>query len=471
MQAGCLVFADPHAHADSMNFSPIQPEPFPGWQCVAKLRSRSALEIGHSPWSIGIETIDRGYVDFAPIAPHLGALGATEARLQAGWARCDPGHGQDYEWAWLDEVVDGCLAQGVRPWLQTSYGNPAYEGGGGIGLLQGVPSSPEALNAWDRWVDALVDRYADRVSIWEIWNEADHRGAVTVTQYLDLFLRTAKRIRARQPGAEILALSLAGNLEFAEEFIRRIHEAGEEALVSAITFHGYPVNPDEGFEMPAKLAALRDRYLPGVELRQGETGAPARRMEGIQLALNKEDWSERKQAVWNLRRMLNHHRRAYRMSLFQLADMHYRKERGALFAGVNPKGLIATHTDQSVEKLRPSYFAAQHVFSLLDSTYPLRPLDCLPAPEGMTACAWQRADCEQPNLFVWWKSDQAPALEAPSPHFLKLGFPSLRDPLLLDFLSGLVFKPEGAFPSGLPCLDSPLALIERDTLDAVSLPS
>ncbi len=444
----------------------------PGWRPVSRLRTRSALEIGHSPWTIGIETIDRAYVDFAPIAPHLGPLGATEARAQAGWARCDHGPGRPYKWAWLDEVVDGCIAQGVHPWLQTSYGNPAYPGGGGIGLGQGVPTSPEALAAWDRWIDALVARYHDRVDIWEIWNEADHSGDVTVEQYTGLFLRTARQIRKHQPGAHIIALSMGGDLAYAAAFLRVIAEMGEGRLINSITFHGYPHNPDDGFEMPEFLAPLCADILPHVELRQGETGSPSRQMDGRHLALNSHPFSERKQAVWNLRRMINHHRRGFRMSLFQLADMIYEPKDGALFDLINPKGLLAIdHQTREVTHRKRSYHAAQHVFSLLDSCYPLRPLDLLPTPEGITACAWQRTDRERPNLVIWWKSDAPPSLQDTAPTGLRLDMEPMRDPILLDLLNGTAHEADGPWPVALPCSDSPLALIERDTFDAVPLPS
>ena len=41
------------------------------------------------------------YVDYTQTIPHLGELGATQARLQGGWAKCDPGNGS-YNWRWLD---------------------------------------------------------------------------------------------------------------------------------------------------------------------------------------------------------------------------------------------------------------------------------------------------------------------------------------------------------------------------------
>jgi hypothetical protein len=67
---------------------------------------------------------------FANTYIHLheqGPLGAKRGRLQGGWARCDPNGTGEFNWGWLDESVHGALVLGVHPWIELSYGNPAYE--------------------------------------------------------------------------------------------------------------------------------------------------------------------------------------------------------------------------------------------------------------------------------------------------------------------------------------------------------
>ncbi|MEJ1973421.1 MAG: hypothetical protein WDM96_13450 [Lacunisphaera sp.] len=115
-----------------------------------KLKPRTAAEIGSSSWSVGAETIDRGFTNYNSFKAYLGPLGVKAIRLQAGWARTEKTSGV-YDWSWLDPIVDDAVAQGVHPWLEFSYGNPLYPGGGDTGLGGGFPSSPEALAAWDRW--------------------------------------------------------------------------------------------------------------------------------------------------------------------------------------------------------------------------------------------------------------------------------------------------------------------------------
>ena len=154
---------------------------------LGTIKPRAASEIASSPWSIGGETLDRDYADYSKYKSYLGPLGAKGLRLQAGWAKCEKVKGV-YDFAWLDVVIDVAISQGVRPWLELSYGNTLYEGGGDTGLGGGFPSSVEGLAAWDRWARALVERYKERVLEWEIWNEPDlnNKGTATVEAYVDL---------------------------------------------------------------------------------------------------------------------------------------------------------------------------------------------------------------------------------------------------------------------------------------------
>ncbi len=449
-----------------------------GWQPIARLRPRTALEIGASPWSIGLETIDRDYVAFAPLVPHLGELGATQARVQAGWARCEPVKGAPFQWEWLDEIVDGCLAQGVRPWLQTSYGNPAYPGGGGIGLSQGAPTSEEALAGWDRWVREMAGRYFGRVDTWEIWNEPDlhhdlHPEGVPCETYTAFFIRTASILREVQPGSRIVgpALAFHNEQDYAGKFLAGLAAAGKSGLLDELCFHFYPHNPDETFDLAADLARLCARHAPHVTLRQGETGAPS---ECIRfMAMGDQVWNERKQAAWNLRRLLGHHARGIPMNLFQLADMHYVKRDGAAHAGRNPKGQLCLFPDKTVAYRKPSYFAAQHVFTVFDDTFSGTP--AAPAPGRFyfrtSAFAWTRRGGGRPSLVAWWRADGPPSLVTPDLESVGMEPHPFHDPVLIDFMSGAVFTPPPGIKAGdtfawntLPWAESPLALAEKAEL-------
>jgi hypothetical protein len=129
---------------------------------LGRLRPRLSSEIASSKWSIGAETMDRNLTVWSDYDSYLPPLGAKRARLQCGWGRCDrTGNGAPYNWAWLDEPVFGLAAMGVKPWLELSYGNSHYAGGGTNGPGASVPNSTVALTAWAGWVTAVAERYAN----------------------------------------------------------------------------------------------------------------------------------------------------------------------------------------------------------------------------------------------------------------------------------------------------------------------
>eukprot|EP01047_Picozoa_sp_COSAG01_P069194 COSAG01_NODE_10171_length_2231_cov_4.033302_2_plen_174_part_00 len=137
---------------------------------LGKLSPRLSSDISGSKWSIGTETMDRNLTLFASYAPHLPPLGAKRARLQCGWGRCDStGRGAPYNWDWLDEAVYGLADMGIKPWLELSYGNSRYRGGGTNGPGAAVPNSSVALAAWADWVSAVAERYANVTDEFEIW--------------------------------------------------------------------------------------------------------------------------------------------------------------------------------------------------------------------------------------------------------------------------------------------------------------
>lgn len=113
-------------------------------------------------------------------------------------------------------------AQGVAPWLQTSYGNPIYVGGGDVYLGGGMPTSNAALAAWDRWVAALAVRYRDKVKVWEVWNESDLNDDNPPDAYAALYVRTAEIIRAAIP----------------EDSVR---QAGDKLILTGVPLYDSPV--------------------------------------------------------------------------------------------------------------------------------------------------------------------------------------------------------------------------------------
>lgn len=183
---------------------------------------RNAAEIEDSNWFLGCETLDRDYADFDQYKEYLCPLGIKYLRFQGGWAKTEKEQGV-YDWRWLDHIIEESVGRGLKPWLQTGYGNPVYPGAGGENLGAGMPLSETGLAAYERWVGKMAARYADKVFDWEVWNEPNFGDNKVNTPEItaDFNIRTARIIKEIQPGARISALALGHiDIDYVERFFR-----------------------------------------------------------------------------------------------------------------------------------------------------------------------------------------------------------------------------------------------------------
>lgn len=448
---------------------------------LGQVAPRAAKDIRSSPWSIGAETIDRDFTVYANFKKFLGPLGAKGVRLQAGWAKCEKVKGV-YSWDWLDAIVNDAVAQGVRPWLEFNYGNTIYPGGGDTGLGGGFPSSPEALAAWDKWCRALVERYQDRVSEWEVWNEPDinHAGTAPVGAYVDLYIRTATMVREVQPKGRLWALALAGNIDYADKFLAGMKAKGKLDLIDEITFHGYPRNPDDTTPVD-KLRAVIAKHGGTMSIRQGETGAPSKFQENF--ALSKITFTETTHAKWDIRRLLAHRAKDVPMNLFTLSDMHYTQasNQGGVdgVLRMNYKGLLGTNPDQTVSHVKPAYYAAQTVFAIFDDSLVRMP-DYASASTALRALALSgyRRATDGAQVVAFWFADAPPAdANGVSLADVTLKAGRFTEPVLVDVRTSTVYalpkeswnqSSSGTVFRALPLYDSPMLIAERAVLGITS---
>ena len=438
-----------------------------GLTLIGKIKPRSAKEISSSSWSVGGETLDRDYAVYANYKKFLGPLGAKAIRLQGGWTKCEKQPGV-YDFAWLDEIVDDARAQGVQPWLQLSYGNPIYPGGGDTGLGGGFPHSPEALAAWDRWVRATVEHYNGRVHEWEVWNEPDLLESRTnnVSDYIGLYIRTADIIREVQPPGKsrIYALALCYNLEYAQHFLKGMKELNKLDLIDAVTIHTYPNNPDDNWNID-ELRALIASTGRSIPVRQGETGATSKFQENY--ALKKMPWAENMQAKWDLRRMLAHHGKDVPYNLFTMIDLRYQRNGKADW---NYKGLLASREDQTVAYVKPAYYAAQNVFAIFDDSL-VRVTNftaTASVTKSLAAFAYTNKITGDQIVTLWFNADMPADANTKTPVDLTFSASRFKEPVYVDLLTGEVFalpkSSDGSSFKQIPLYDSPILIAEKSAL-------
>jgi hypothetical protein len=329
---------------------------------LGKLRPVSPLVLRASPLSVGFETLDRRHFDPEKTFPHLATLGAKWARCQTGWCRCEAVAGQ-FEFGWLDAVVDGLLKLGIQPWFNLGYGNRLYipEATDEAAVGWAPVFSETARQAWLRFVRAIAEHFAKRVRHWEIWNEPNITSFWKPKQpnpgdYVALVGPTAAEIRRIVPGAVIIGGAFAG---IPISYLKGCLEAGLAEMVDKISYHPYRPVPEAKYE--TEIRALRELIAAqkqGIEIWQGENGCPSQGGKQSAGALANLQWDELRQAKWLLRRILSDLRLGVELtSYYHTVDL-------VGYRGLtNFKGLLRG-ADYSP---KPAFYAYQCLCALFDA--------------------------------------------------------------------------------------------------------
>ncbi|HVF96140.1 MAG TPA: hypothetical protein VM871_02400 [Flavisolibacter sp.] len=456
---------------------------------IGKIQPRSTSEIESSNWILGCETLDRDMADYHQYKGYIAPLGIKRLRMQAGWAKTEKQKGV-YDWAWLDAIINDAASRGFQPWLETSYGNPIYPGGGGTTLSGGIPTSEEALKAWDTWVDALVKRYKSKVKDWEIWNEPNFGdNEINPPQKVaELNIRTAEIIKRIQPEAKISGLAMGHiDLEYADVFFKTIHQRKKMQLFDNMTYHDYVYNPDANYGHVGELRRVLDKYSTTVKLRQGENGSPSQPGFG-RGALGDWAWSERTQAKWNVRRMLGDLGHDIESSILGIVDMNYPKT--GPITRQNVKGLLQADSTNRVMRSKVVYSAMQHVASVFDNKlqrlkslrYTFNPKQTLRPGEVRYAKSTDRSlavygyenKVTKKQVFTLWVDEYIPTeSNATRDIVFTVLNGNFTEPVYVDVVSGAVYQiPAGEWIKEggtytfkkVPVYDSPVLIADKSIL-------
>jgi len=426
---------------------------------VGWLATRPSSEIASSPWSIGVETLDRDYAKFSVYKDYVGELGAKHGRLQSGWAKCEKQKGV-YEFAWLDECVYGLNEQKVNPWICLCYGNPVYKSDVRLGSgLAPLVQSEEGFAAWLKYVEATVTRYKDVVTEWEVWNEPFGQGE----NYAILLIKTAEVIRKIQPHAVVIATAIHDKDR--DICLEALKKADKLDLVNYWSYHPYTQNPDTSYNSVEKMQKQIAAYSPEYKLYQGEVGCPSI-LEWTH-ALANYPWTEYSQPKWNLRRMAGDRVRGIRCNVFTMIDLRYLNMQQSF-------GMIRSNLNLEFIYKRPTFYAVQHMMTFFDDAVkPVGLLECeSDSARKITVAGFDKK--ETPVSLLWF-SDKIPSdeLEWDKVNLTIKGV-TYKDPVYVEMITGKVFDlGEGGCKSidgntvltQVPVWDSPMMLVERAQVD------
>ncbi len=453
---------------------------------IGTLRQKTLSEV-HNDISVDCGTLDRDYADYHKYKEYLEPLGVRYIRLQAGWAKTEKVKGV-YDFAWLDAIIDDAVSRGLEPWLQLSYGNPIYPGGGTIYLQGGWPTSKEAVAAWKRWARATAERYKGKVHQWEIWNEPDNivrkKGGIP-SEIVDLAIASARIIKSVDPDAKIAAFGLAGprrvpsNEVIIADLAKKLKANNEEYLFDWVTYHGYQYVPEESYFTDGDtLRNILKRHGLNIPIWQGECGAPS--MGNFGGALAEYTWNEQTQAKWDIRKAMNDHGNGVRTSFFGIADMNYSGNDAIKMK--NLKGLLATRYHNGVARPKFAYHAVRNFVSVFDN------LDKSCDKSGVKISApiynvnskniyylFEDNETALQSLVLWQGGNEPIYSECKDNAEVSIKNFNCKEPVCIDLLTGVIYEmPYCKLGKNfkfkrVPYYDSPMVICDKALIDIVPL--
>jgi xylan 1,4-beta-xylosidase len=185
-----------------------------------------------------------------------------------------------YNFTYVDQIYDGLLANGVKPFVEISFMpkklafNP--DALHPFWYKQNV-SPPKDMNRWDdlirHFVQHLVDRYGiDEVSTWyfEVWNEPNidfWNGIPRERSYFDLYAHTARDVKGVSARLRVGGPATAA-AAWISDFLK--FTGGNHVPVDFVSTHGYADDTVEDLFGTTEDIPMDDRVCRAVAKVNGE---------------------------------------------------------------------------------------------------------------------------------------------------------------------------------------------------------
>lgn len=200
--------------------------------------------IEERPSTIGIaEGADLYFMSHADVERTLEAmqsLGVQDVRIAIFWADVEAEEGV-FDWARVDQMVEAAHRRGMGI-LGTMLYTPDWAGAGG---LTGHPDPAK----WGAFVTQVAERYAGRISAYEIWNEPTTTlfwDPADPAVYTDLLKAGYQAIKGVDASAVVIAGSVVagptrpdGSTMSPVDFLQGMYDAGAHGYFDAISYHPY----------------------------------------------------------------------------------------------------------------------------------------------------------------------------------------------------------------------------------------
>ncbi len=166
--------------------------------------------------------------------------GASWLRILIDWSRIEPVKGQ-YDWGYVDGLVNAARAHNLNVLGLIAYtGQWARPPGSSFTAFPVNPADYGDFSA------AVVRRYADRVSHWELWNEPNlplfsGNTASNGARYTELLKAAYPAIKLVQPNSTVVSAGLSRLLgdDSPPAFMDQMYAAGAKGFFDAAAAHPY----------------------------------------------------------------------------------------------------------------------------------------------------------------------------------------------------------------------------------------
>jgi xylan 1,4-beta-xylosidase len=190
-----------------------------------------------------------------------------------------------YNFAYVDQIYDGLLKNGVRPFVEISF-MPKKLAFNPDALhpfwYKPNVSPPKSMEAWDdlmtHFAQHLVDRYGiDEVSQWyfEVWNEPNidfWDGIPRMQSYFDLYAHTARALKAVNQRLRVGGPATAA-ASWVPDFLK--YAAANHVPVDFVSTHGYADDTVENLFGTNEDIPMDERVCRAVAKVRGEIRSSA----------------------------------------------------------------------------------------------------------------------------------------------------------------------------------------------------
>ncbi len=140
----------------------------------------------------------------------MARAGVRWAREGFLWQRIEPTEGQ-FDWSTYDRIVETSHHHGISVLPVLAYGTDWASTAPADASPSRRRTTMPRIEAWERFVRAVVERYHDRIDVWEIWNEpnsttffAPAPGQEQADCYVQLLTSAYRVIKEVDPSAKVL---------------------------------------------------------------------------------------------------------------------------------------------------------------------------------------------------------------------------------------------------------------------------